>query len=807
MTYTLEGTDAASFDIVSTSGQIQTKTGVTYDYETQSSYSVTVKADDGKGGTATIAVTISVTNLDEAGTITFSPEQPVAGTTLTATLTDQDGVQSVDTWRWEISDDQSSWTEITGAITSSIVPGSSDIGKYLRVTIEYTQTDSSIKPVQAEAGQVLTAPPTNEHPTFADPTTTRSVAENTGADQPIGVPVAADHTDNVGTLVYSLDAIGAETFDIDAATGQLKTKAVFDYETDPTSYTVTVSIADGLDDYSHADMVEDATILVTILVTINVTDVNEKPQFDPNAATTIESSEDAAPNANIGDQYEAIDPDFGDSLTYSVSGTDSALFQVDAIGQLQVKEALDFDTKPTLTVIVSVTDGEDEAGNIEETPVPDDNITITITLTNVFEAPRFSDDDGTGNTTRSVPENSEADQPVGAPVAATDDENDSLTYELGGTDAASFNFDAVTGQIKTKNPLDHESKDSYSVTVSVSDGKADDGTTVDAAMDTHIDVTIEVEDVNELPEFIANLPTELWAPENTAADTPIDTPFTANDPDPADTLAYGLTGTDAASFDIDTPTGQIKTKDNLDHETKGTYNVSVTVRDSRNDNGEADTATDASIDVTITVTDADEEGAITFSLVPPSAGTALTATLRDDDVPISGEAWSWEISDNGQTNWTNITGANASTFTPQHSDIGKYLRVKATYSDSFGENKEAQAVTGAVLTTPPTNQQPSFSDATATRSILENTAADTNIGGPLAAIHADNVGTLVYSLDANDATNFDIDSSTGQLKTKTKFNYETPPTSYTVTVSISDGMDDYSNRTQSWTTPSKSRST
>ena len=35
LTYTLEGTDAAAFDIVSTSGQIRTRPGVTYDHEAQ----------------------------------------------------------------------------------------------------------------------------------------------------------------------------------------------------------------------------------------------------------------------------------------------------------------------------------------------------------------------------------------------------------------------------------------------------------------------------------------------------------------------------------------------------------------------------------------------------------------------------------------------------------------------------------------------------------------------------------------------------------------------------------------------------
>ena len=74
LTYTLEGTDAASFDIVSGSGQIRTRTGVTYNHEAKSTYTVIVKADDGNGGTDTIAVTITVTDVDEP------PGQPAAPT-------------------------------------------------------------------------------------------------------------------------------------------------------------------------------------------------------------------------------------------------------------------------------------------------------------------------------------------------------------------------------------------------------------------------------------------------------------------------------------------------------------------------------------------------------------------------------------------------------------------------------------------------------------------------------------------------------------------------------------------------------
>ena len=40
----------------------------------------------------TIDVTITVTDVDDPGTITLSPTQPSAGNTLTATLDDDDGV-------------------------------------------------------------------------------------------------------------------------------------------------------------------------------------------------------------------------------------------------------------------------------------------------------------------------------------------------------------------------------------------------------------------------------------------------------------------------------------------------------------------------------------------------------------------------------------------------------------------------------------------------------------------------------------------------------------------------------------------
>ena len=60
VTYSLGGTDAASFTINSTTGHLQTSAAL--DYETKSSYTVTITATDSKGGENTITVTINVTD-------------------------------------------------------------------------------------------------------------------------------------------------------------------------------------------------------------------------------------------------------------------------------------------------------------------------------------------------------------------------------------------------------------------------------------------------------------------------------------------------------------------------------------------------------------------------------------------------------------------------------------------------------------------------------------------------------------------------------------------------------------------------
>ena len=100
-------------------------------------------------------------------------------------------------------------------------------------------------------------------------------------------------------------------------------------------------------------------------------------------------------------------------------------------------------------------------------------------------------------------------------------------------------------------------------------------------------------------------------------------PVKASDPE-SDTLTYSLVGVDAGSFDIDSSSGQIKTKGPLDHESpadsggNNVYDVTVQVTDGKDAGGNADTSVDDTIGVTITVTNVNE---------PPEFGDASNSLV------------------------------------------------------------------------------------------------------------------------------------------------------------------------------------
>ena len=92
-----------------------------------------------------------------------------------------------------------------------------------------------------------------------------TVAENTRQGMSIGGAVAATDVEN-DPLIYTLGGVDASSFDVVEASGQLRTKAVLDYET-KSSYAVILLVRDGKDSLGAPDTVTDDTINVTVSVT------------------------------------------------------------------------------------------------------------------------------------------------------------------------------------------------------------------------------------------------------------------------------------------------------------------------------------------------------------------------------------------------------------------------------------------------------------------------------------------------------------------------------------------------------------
>ena len=501
LTYSLSG--AAEFAIAATSGQISVAHGAVLDYETTSSYTVTVKVSDGKdaagnpdaGADAAISVTINVTDVNEppaapeAPSVTRPDQRTETSLEVTWSAPDMSGKPAVTDYdvRYRVKDG-TGWSSAahdgTGTSTtlSSLTPDTS-----YEVQVLATNDEGSSPWSATGTGKTAELASSNPAPAFDEGTAaTRQVAENSAAGTAVGTPVTATDRDVDAALTYSLS--GADEFAVAAASGQISVArgTVLDFEA-KSSYSVTVSVSDGKDATGNPDASADDTISVTI----SVTDVSEPPTA-PEAPTVTQPDSD--PETSLAVTWTAPDmsgkPPITDyDVRYQVQGsTGWSSAAHDGSGTSTTLTSLSAGTTYEVQVLatnVDASSGWSAAGTGTTAEVADSN-----------PAPEF---DEAAAATRAVPENSSAGTTVGAAVTATDANDTALSYSLSG--AAAFTIGAASGQISVAEGavLDFEAGASYTVTVSVSDAKNEIGIADGGVADATIAVTINVTDVNEPP--------------------------------------------------------------------------------------------------------------------------------------------------------------------------------------------------------------------------------------------------------------------------------------------------------------------
>ena len=171
------GADASKFDIGETTGVLTFQVPPNYERAADAAstdppndagnneYIVTVTATGGTGDRAmtteqTIAVTVG--NVDEAGTISFSQ----GGTRITAALNDPDGGVNGAAWQWARSSNRNTgWTDIGGATSARYTPSSGDEEMYLRATVSYDDAQGSGKQARGVSASQI-APPDLRAATF-----------------------------------------------------------------------------------------------------------------------------------------------------------------------------------------------------------------------------------------------------------------------------------------------------------------------------------------------------------------------------------------------------------------------------------------------------------------------------------------------------------------------------------------------------------------------------------------------------------------------------------------------------------------
>ena len=531
LTYSLEGTDAASFSIVSTRGQIRTVAAL--NHEARSRYSVMVRANDGKGGTDTIAVTISVTDVNEPPTVhgedhltIFENDDLIAS----YSASDPEGVASTFTWsvtgtdRGDFVIDEQGYLRFRNTPDFER-PADSNRDNVYVFTVRATDEGGLIGSLEVTA----TVSDFDERPTIT--TTSNSATalrQNENVTSRLYTYRATD-PEGADTVTWSVRGVDKDFFTIDER-GQFsfKEENAPDYERPADS---------GRDNVYNVEIqAEDSGgIEASLPVTVTVRDVNEGPEVTSGSPSFTISENRDLPNA----VYEGFDPEGGTVTRWTVGGTDGGDFSISQEGVLTFRNTPDFE-RP-------VDSNRDNIYQLQVRPYDGryyGSFDVTVTVTDVNEPPTITT---TSSSATALRQNENVTSRLYT-YRATDPEGaDTVTWSVEGVDARFFDIDEK-GQFSFKEenapdfeqPADSGRDRVYNVEIQATD---------DADNADKLDVTVTVANDAEgvEPTITTRRPPATYR-EN---DTRTVYTFRASDPQRGAIITWSLSGADSDDFTID----------------------------------------------------------------------------------------------------------------------------------------------------------------------------------------------------------------------------------------------------------------
>ena len=749
-------------------------------------YNVTVQASDDASNSATLDVTVTVTDHNEsveptistrrppttyrengtAAVYTFRASDPQSGTTITWSLT------GTDAGDFTITTDGSGRGVLAFASSPDFEsPADSDRDNSYESAVVATDDEGNTDRVDF----TITVTNHNEgvEPTISTrrpPSTYRE--NNTSAVYTF----RASDPQSGTTISWSLTGADAGDFTITVDTsdrGVLTFNSVPDFESPADSdqdnaYELAVVAADGDGNSDRVDF------------TFTVTDVNEPPVVTLNGTATTTVPENTA-DTQVLARYTATDPENPSAGIYrwSTSGRDGGDFVASALGELRFRASPDYerpadsDRDNVYEVTVRASDGSSYG-------MPENTLTITVTPVN--EPPVI--------TTKSRTEFSLRENFTSTiyTYRATDqDDSDLIRWSVEGADGGDF---AIYNGMLTfrllpdlENPVDSDEDNVYEITVVASD-QAGSRDTVNAV--------ITITDQSEGPVIAGR--TSFTVAENYDITRALGT-FTATDAKDGRTVhpQWSLSGRDGGDFVIDRSGGALTFRNTpdfdrpADSDRDNVYEVTVRGHDSQ---------VYGNLNVTVTVTNINEAAPVITgrnSHTVRENTTSAFYTYRATDSDLNDTiAWSVEGTD-GEDFTIDGNGALAFAGSPDYespvdSDSNNVYALSVVATDGGG----LRGTFAVVVSVTELNEGPAVS-GTATFTVNENrdlTGATYSASDPEAI--AGVTTTITWSVSGRDSGDFTIDRETGVLTFRTLPDYERPAdgnqdNEYEVTVRAYDG--------------------